>query len=150
MNKNKSSYYKLFRLALIIVILVLLLIGTVMMSLCSAIFRKSKLREVQSVGELYISCITDEYQHSGDGYLWRAQQLQEMFMGQYGMRIYIYDEHGICVLSGDSAAVSKPAPLPVQMQESLDDLSRLRLEGVPEAVDDEICARVRPRVRQHR
>ena len=121
MNKNKSSYYKLFRLALIIVILVLLLIGTVMMSLCSAIFRKSKLREVQSVGELYISCITDEYQHSGDGYLWRAQQLQEMFMGQYGMRIYIYDEHGICVLSGDSAAVSKPAPLPVQMQESLDD-----------------------------
>ena len=121
MNKNKSSYYKLFRLALIIVILVLLLICTVMMSLCSAIFKKSKLREVQSVGELYISCITDEYQHSGDGYLWRAQQLQEMFMGQYGMRIYIYDEHGICVLSGDSAAVSKPAPLPVQMQESLDD-----------------------------
>ena len=121
MNKKKSSYYKLFRLALIIVILVLLLIGTVMMSLCSAIFKKSKLGEIQSVGELYISCITEEYQRSGEGYLWQAQHLQEMFMGQYDVRIYIYNEHGSCVLSGDSAAVSETAPLPVNMQELLDD-----------------------------
>lgn len=121
LNKSKSSYYKLFRLALIIVILVLLLIGTVMMSLCSAIFKKSKLREVQAVGELYISCITEEYQRSGEGYLWQAQHLQEMFMGQYDMRIYIYNENGSCILSGDSAAVTETAPLPVAMQNSLDD-----------------------------
>ena len=120
-NKNKSSYYKLFRLALIIVILVLLLIGTVMMSLCSSIFKKSKLRELQSVGELYISCITEEYQKSGEGYLGPAQHLQEMFMGQYDVRIYIYNENGSCILSGDSAAVNETSPLPVSMQESIDD-----------------------------
>ena len=121
MDKSKSSYYKLFRLALIIVILVLLIIGTVMMSLCSVIFKKSKLHELQSVGELYISCITEEYQRSGDGYLWQAQHLQEMFMGQYDVRIYIYNENGSCILSGDSAAVNETAPLSIQMQESLDE-----------------------------
>ena len=52
MNTKNSSYYKLFRLALIIVVLVLVFIGTLMVSLCSAIYKKSKLREVQSVGEL--------------------------------------------------------------------------------------------------
>lgn len=121
MDKKKSSYFKLFRLTLIFVILVLVLIGTVMVSLCSAIYKKSKLNEVRSVGELYISCISEEYAKSGDGYLGQAQHLQEMFMGQYDVRIYIYNEAGSCILTGDSDAISKTAPLPVSMQESLDD-----------------------------
>jgi len=129
LNTKNSSYYKLFRLALIIVVLVLVFIGALMISLCSAIYKKSKLREVQSVGELYINCITDEYRHTGDGYIVQAERLQEMFMGNYDVRLYIYNENGTCVLTGDSVAVAETAPLSVPMRESLDDDDYLDLSS---------------------
>ncbi len=129
MNKKNSSYYKLFRLSLIIVISVLIFIGTLMVSLCSAIYKKSKLNEVQSVGELYINCITDEYKRTGDGYIVQAARLQEMFMGNYDVRLYIYNDNGSCVLSGDSIAVEETAPLSVPMRETLDEDDYLDLNS---------------------
>lgn len=121
LNYKNSSYYKLFRFALIVVLLVLVLIGTLLVSLCSSIYKKSKLKEIQSVGELYISCISDKYAEYGDGFTGQAERLQEIFMGNYGIRIYLYNENGSCIISGDSSASDTRAPLPVDMQDILDE-----------------------------
>ena len=78
MNNKKSSYYKLFRFALLIVVIVLILIGTLLTSICSAIYKKSKLKELQSAGEMFTSCISDEYHKSGDGYIEQASHFQQI------------------------------------------------------------------------
>ena len=121
MDNKKSSYYKLFRFALIIVVIVLMLIGTLLMSLCSSIYKRSKLREIQSVGDMYITCISEDYQKYGDGYIQPAQHMQELFMGNYDVRIYVYNESGSCVISGDGPANSETAPLSTTMQNYLDE-----------------------------
>ena len=121
MNNKKSSYYKLFRFALLIVVIVLILIGTLLTSICSAIYKKSKLKELQSAGEMFTSCISDEYHKSGDGYIEQASHFQQMFMGCYDMRIYLYNDAGSCVISGDSLPTGSEAPLSVTMQNTLDD-----------------------------
>ena len=121
MDNKKSSYYKLFRFALIIVVIVLMLIGTLLVGLCSSIFKRSKLNEIQSVGDMYITCISEEYQKYGEGYLQSAQHLQELFMGNYDVRIYVYNDTGTCIISGDGPANAQTAPLSANMQKLLDE-----------------------------
>ncbi len=121
MDNKKSSYYKLFRFALIIVVIVLMLIGTLLVGLCSSIFKRSKLNEIQSVGDMYITCISEEYQKYGEGYLQSAQHLQELFMGNYDVRIYVYNDTGACIISGDGPANAQTAPLSANMQKLLDE-----------------------------
>lgn len=130
-NKN-SSYYKLFRYALVTVVIVLVLIGTLLVSLCSSLYKQAKLNEMQALGDLYIDCLTEEYHRSGDGYINEAAHIQELFMGAYNAKIYVYNESGSCIISGDGGLAQNDAPLPVEMQVKLDEDEYLDLsnEGI--------------------
>lgn len=110
MNTKKSSYYKLFRYALLVVIVVLLLTGLVMVSISSAVYNKIRLDALRSDGSLFIECLKDEYDNNGSIYGPNARQLHERFCDKFGLEIYIYDAEGTCILpessSGEKMSVS--------------------------------------------
>lgn len=99
MNTKKSSYYKLFRYALLVVIVVLMLTGLVMLSISSAVYKKVRLDALHSDGALFIDCLRDEFDSNGNIYSDRVKKLHSRFCDEYGLEIYIYDADGSCILS---------------------------------------------------
>ena len=99
MNTKKSSYYKLFRYALLVVIVMLMLTGIVMVSISSAVYKKVRLDALRSDGTLFIDCLRDEFDASGNIYSDRVKQLHSRFCDEYGLEIYIYDAEGNCILT---------------------------------------------------
>ncbi|MBP5379076.1 MAG: HAMP domain-containing histidine kinase [Ruminococcus sp.] len=110
MNRKNSSYYLLFRYALIVVMIVLLITGFIMVSICSAFYRRSQLNDLKSVGELFISCVKEEYNLTGSENSDSVRRLHKSFSEQYDLNIYLYDSEGNCLLSPDDSENGSQIP----------------------------------------
>ncbi len=117
MNTKKSSYYKLFRYALLVVIVVLMLTGLVMVSISSAVYKKVRLDALRSDSTLFIDCLRDEFDASGNIYGDRVKQLHSRFCDEYGLEIYIYDAEGNCILTPYNSGTK----LDTDMKDSLEE-----------------------------
>lgn len=104
MKVNKSSYYKLFIFALIVVICVLLGVGLIMISIFSAVYKNTKLEELRTAGDLFSSCVKENY--TQNGYVSSESQirLQQQFMDEYGIEIFLYDGYGNCLMAADNSS----------------------------------------------
>ena len=63
--------------------------------------RKSELNRIKSSGDLYISCITDEYTKDKNTYLEGAAYYSNKLACEQEVRIYLFDSDGKCLSSPD-------------------------------------------------
>lgn len=99
LNYKESSYYKLFRFSFIVIISVLLFLGVIVISVSARVFKNSKLKDLESVGKLFIRCLEDEYDESGDILSDSIQKLHFYFSNENRLKIYFYDKDGECIFS---------------------------------------------------
>lgn len=126
MNYKESSYYKIFRLIIIIVFCTLVVLGAVIISVSSAIYQKSQLNSLKSSGELFISCISDAYRETPDTYIDTAERLGSKLAQERQIRLFMYDENGSCLVCADGEP-ERTLALSSQLREQLGDADYLDL-----------------------
>ena len=99
MKGRKSSYDKLFIFFVIIIFSINIILGIVAITISSAIYKSSKLDELQKIGDLFTGCMQDSYAENMSTRSATIKSLHKQFSGKYHLMIYIYDENGNCVLS---------------------------------------------------
>ena len=99
MKGKKSSYYKLFIFIVFIVLSINILVGVILITVSSSVYKSTKLDELQSIGDLFINCMQDDYAETRDTRSAMTKNLHKKFSTKYHLMIYIYDENGNCVLS---------------------------------------------------
>ncbi|PWJ13579.1 sensor histidine kinase [Ruminococcus flavefaciens] len=99
MKNKKSSYDKLFIFIAVILLSLNIVIGVILITVSSAVYKSTKLDELQSIGDLFISCMQDNYLVTRDTRSETTKNLHKKFSSKYHLMIYIYDENGNCVLS---------------------------------------------------
>lgn len=119
MNKKESSYYRLYRFAFIITLSLVVILGAVIISVCSSEYKKEQLKDLESVTNIYIGYVRDEYSRYGGGYADSAQRMGNIFAEKYNIQLYMYDEQGNCVVSANDGSSGVP-PLSESMQSGLD------------------------------
>ena len=107
MKTNKSSYNQLLRLILIIIACVLLILGIVIVNISTDMFRRGQLDKVKTAGDLYISCVTDEYSRDKNNYVQAAAYYSNEFACEQEVRIYLFESDGVCVASPDGNLTKK-------------------------------------------
>ena len=99
MDSQKSTYYRISRYTLFLIIFVAVISGIVTVSFASYAFRKEKLKELKSTGDLFINCIKDEYKKDGtvitDDILAFQRNIKEL----HGFMLNVYDKEGKCLIS---------------------------------------------------
>ena len=76
-----------------------LLIGIAAITVSSAFYKSSELRDFQSIGDLFTKSMQKDYIETHDTRSANIKKLHEVFSREYHLMIYIYDEDGNCVLS---------------------------------------------------
>ena len=99
MKSKKSTYDKLFIYIVFIILSINLLLGVIIVTVSSAVYKSSKLNELQSIGDLFIGCMQDNYSVTKDTRSDVTKSMHKKFSSKYHLMIYIYDENGNCVLS---------------------------------------------------
>ncbi len=100
--QSKNSYNRLFRFSMLMIISIIILIGVIIISVSSSIYKRTELDKLKTVGNLFISCIKEEYNSTGSIDNDSAKNFHRIFMEQHNLMIYIYDENGNCIFSADS------------------------------------------------
>jgi signal transduction histidine kinase len=99
LKNKKSSYEKLFLFLVFIILSINILLGVIIITASSAFYKSNKLDELQSIGDLFISCVKKDYLTTLDTRSDTTKNLHEEFSREYHLMIYLYDENGNCVLS---------------------------------------------------
>lgn len=128
MNKKESSYYRLYRFAFIITLSLVVILGAVIISVCSSEYKKEQLKDLESVTKIYIGYVSDEYDRYGNGFTDSAQRLGNVFAGKYNIRLYLYDEQGNCIVSADDGSSGVPQ-LSESMKSGLDKEDHLSINS---------------------
>ncbi len=119
LQKNKSSFYRLFRHILIVILCFLVTIGILIVNLSAAIYKKSRLNDIKAMGEMFVSCISDEYERNSAGYVEYAEELRLNIMCEYDVLIYMYNQNGSALL-GRQWSDDDVKPLAIDMRDTLD------------------------------
>lgn len=77
------------------------ILGVIIISICSAEYKKEQLKKLSSATQIYIGSVTDEYARSRSGFTDFSSKLSNVFMGKYNICIYMYDKDGKCFVSPD-------------------------------------------------
>ena len=104
LDNKKSTYYRLSRYTLFIIICVLVITGILTVSFASYDFRKEKLKELKSSGDIFISCIKEEYKKENNLITDDSVSLQQNICTSNGFMINVYDSYGKCILSGNNSS----------------------------------------------
>lgn len=99
MKNKKGSYDKLFLFLVFIILSINILLGVIIITVNSSVYKSNKLDELQSIGDLFISCVKRDYLDTLNTRSDTVKNLHEEFSREYHMMIYLYDENGNCVLS---------------------------------------------------
>ena len=99
LKSKKSSYDKLFIFLVLIMLSINILIGIAAITVSSSLYKSVKLRDLQSIGDLFTKSMQRDYTDTHDTRSVNIKRLHEVFSREYHLMIYIYDENGNCVLS---------------------------------------------------
>lgn len=119
MQKNKSSFYRLFRHTIIVILCFLVTIGILIINISAAIYKKSLLNDIRSMGEMFVNYVSDAYERSDDEYIEYAEELRLKIMCEYDVRIYMYDQSGTALL-GEQWSSEDVQPLDANIRGTLD------------------------------
>lgn len=84
---------------MVIIVSAVTILGVLVVSICSVFYKNSKLADLKSVGEFYISCISDEYKSNKNSYIEYSDSLRKKLMDNHDVRICLYDQDGKCRIS---------------------------------------------------
>lgn len=107
MNYKDSSYYRSFKYSMFAILLALLFVGVIVVALITRVYKNNELKKLKSTGNLFISCLEDEYKKSGNIEDDSVKRLHYRFSSENKLKIYIYNKDGDCVLSSASYDGSK-------------------------------------------
>lgn len=106
---------------MIVTACVLVALGAVVISVSKAIYRNSELKKIKSAGDLFISCITDDYNQNMDLYLDSAEYYGYKLACEQEVRIYMFDSDGKCLIAPIGAADNAKDMSRITMAELEDD-----------------------------
>lgn len=98
MNIKDSYYYKLFRFIMIIIISAVTVLGVLIVNICSLFYKNSRLEDLKSVGNFFISCISDEYKSDKNRYIKYSDSLRQKLMDNHNVKIFLYDNNEKCLI----------------------------------------------------
>lgn len=78
---------------------VIIIFGVIVISISSSFYKRTELDKLKTTGNLFISCIGEEYNNTGSLNGEVSEKLHRIFMDENNIMIYIYDEDGRCLLS---------------------------------------------------
>lgn len=78
---------------------VIIIFGVIVISISSSFYKRTELDKLKATGNLFISCIGEEYNNTGSLNSEVTEKLRRIFMDENNIMIYIYDEDGRCLLS---------------------------------------------------
>ncbi|MBR4627606.1 MAG: HAMP domain-containing histidine kinase [Ruminococcus sp.] len=99
MENKKGTYSRLFRQTFIILITSLVFIGVIIISIGTGIYRNEKLKELQDTGDLFISCLKEEYKKDGKINSDNVYSLHAALQKDRKIEVFIYDTDGKCLVS---------------------------------------------------
>ena len=126
MDRKKSSYFRFYRTAFILVIFCVMFIGFTMLMLCSKLYKDEKFYELEAVSSLFIDDIKEEFQQTNTMYSGNITRLHDGFIKNYNISIYVYDGDGNCLLAPANQTQNKLAP---SLMEKLDKDSYLDFDA---------------------
>lgn len=86
---------------LFMIVSVAVISGIITLSFASYDFRREKLNELKAAGDMFISCIKDEYKRKGTVDTDYSAELQQNIFNSYGFTVNVYDADGKCIMSGN-------------------------------------------------
>ena len=105
MIKRTSTYFRLFRFIYIVIVTSLVLLGVILVTISSRIYKTEKLSELQDTGDLFISCIKEEYKKDGKIDSDRMYELHSALVREKNIEVFIYDADGKCLVSPNDYGV---------------------------------------------
>ena len=99
MDNKKGTYRRLFRLTMIILVTVLVFIGAIVIPISTGIYRNEKLKDLQDTGDLFISCLKEEYKSDGRINGDNVYSLHAALQKEKKIEAFIYDTDGKCLVS---------------------------------------------------
>lgn len=119
MQKNKNSFYRLFRHIIVVIMCFIVTMGILIVNLSAAIYKKSRLNDIKSMGEMFVNCLSDAYERSSGEYIEYAEEFRLNIMCEYDVRIYMYNQNGTALL-GKQWSDEDVKPLDANMRDTLD------------------------------
>lgn len=80
----------------------IILIGVIIINVSSDIYKNSKLKNLRTIGNIFISCISREYNNTGNIKTAFPPEMYREISEENNIIIYIYDENGKYILSDNS------------------------------------------------
>lgn len=84
---------------MIIILIVITIAGILIISICSKLFENSRLKDLQNVGNFYISSVSAEYISDNTNYIDYSNNLRKNLMDNHDVRICMYNNNGNCIIS---------------------------------------------------
>ena len=133
LKAKNSSYYQMLRLIIIVIASILIILGVLIINISTDMFRKGQLDKVKSAGDLYISCITDEYTQDKNNYIQKAAYFSNKFACEQEVRLYLFDAEGKCIASPDGNLTKNLSKSTIKQLEK-DDILNLNSEYLSQSV----------------
>lgn len=116
---DNNVYNKILKYAVIMMASFIIILGIIVVSITSSVYKQTELEKIRNIGELFISCISEEYNNTGSFNSDESIKLHDLFTNEYNVIICIYNQDSECVLSG-----CKNEDIPTPVQENI----KLRLD----------------------
>ena len=81
---------------MVLILSVIIIIGIIIISISSSFYKKTELERLKNTGNLFISCMIEEYNNNDTPDI---NKLHKLFMTENNISIYIYDNNKNCILS---------------------------------------------------
>lgn len=78
---------------------VIIILGVIIISISSSVYKQTELEKLRNVGSLFISCIREEYNNTGSLSNENSERLHRLFTEEHHVMIYVYNEDKECLLS---------------------------------------------------
>lgn len=81
-----------------LIISIVIIFGVIIISISSSFYKRTELDKLKTTGNLFISCINEEYNKTGSLNSEASEKLHRMFMDENDIMIHIYNEDRKCIL----------------------------------------------------
>lgn len=82
-------------------------IGVAMITLCSVIYKNSKLEELKNWGDIFTAAVTHENAQYGTDVVIAADRVKRSFNVNLDIEVFVYDHNGNCLLKDNEASSEK-------------------------------------------
>lgn len=97
--QNNNSYNKILRYAMFLMMSVIIILGVIIISISSSVYKRTELEKLHNTGTLFIRYAREEYNNTGSFDSEDFKRLNKLFTYECNVMIRIYNKDGQCILS---------------------------------------------------